>query len=185
MFAAAEMRFDAPLRVSEPATRRSTIRDVRHRSGASGELILLDVEHVIAQGGIDCLTERQTIVYREDGGRTAAIVPAAMPAGEIWAPAEVDLFRFSAATSNGHRIHYDRAYALEVEGYPALVVHGPFTAARLFGLVRRDGGAPARFSFRATAPIFLGQPVSLVAEAGTYRAVRADGGTAMSAKTIP
>ncbi len=185
MFAAAEMQFAGPLRVGKAATRRSTILDLRHRAGASGELILLDVEHVVAQGGMDCVTERQTIVYREDGGRTPPIAAAEMPDGERWNPTEADLFRFSAATFNGHRIHYDLDYALSVEGYPALVVHGPYTAAKLFGLASRTDGVPTQFSFRASAPIFLGQPVALVAEAGTYRAVRADGSTGMLAKTIP
>lgn len=185
MFAAAEMQFAAPLRVSEPATRRSTIMDVRHRAGTSGELILLDVEHVIMQAGAGCVTERQTIVYRQDGGRTPPILPGAMPDGEGWSPSEADLFRFSAATFNGHRIHYDLDYARSVEGYPALVVHGPYTAAKLFGLAARTDGKPTRFSFRASAPIFQGQPAVLVADAGTYRAVRADGVDGMVAKTIP
>lgn len=183
MFAAAEMTFDAALEPDVEAVRTSTIDDVRHRDGASGTLVLVDVSHRIVQHGRLCVTERQTIVYRDGGGATPAIVPGAPVAGEAWQPSPVDLFRFSAATFNGHRIHYDAAYAHDEEGYPGLVVHGPFTAARLFGLARRTQGAVTAFSFRAQAPIFLGQPVALVADGEGYRAIRADGMTAMHAKT--
>lgn len=183
MFASAEMHFDAPLRIGEPATRTSTIADIRHRSGGSGTLILVDVVHSIEQGAV-ALRETQTIVYREGGGTTPAIESTGDIAGDRWQPSPVDLFRFSAATFNGHRIHYDTAYARDEEGYPDLVVHGPFTAAKLCGLARRAEGELARFAFRAQAPIFLGQPVALVGDAGNYAALRADGSPAMSAKTI-
>ncbi|GAD51164.1 hypothetical protein NT2_24_00090, partial [Caenibius tardaugens NBRC 16725] len=72
MFATAEMHFAAPLRVGEPATRRAMIRDIRHRMGESGALLLIDVEYVITQAGVDCVMERQTIVYRGENGRTPA-----------------------------------------------------------------------------------------------------------------
>jgi 3-methylfumaryl-CoA hydratase len=97
----------------------------------------------------------------------------------------VDLFRFSAATYNSHRIHYDQAYARGEEGYPELVVHGPFTAAKLCGLAQRLAGKPlTSFSFRAQAPLFVNQPIRLRAgdEAGSVVAVRCDGEVAMSAQ---
>jgi 3-methylfumaryl-CoA hydratase len=96
----------------------------------------------------------------------------------------VDLFRYSAATYNGHRIHYDQGYARSEEGYPNLVVHGPFTAARLCDLAARTaGGALKAFSFRALAPLFVNQPVRLRHgdEPNSVVAVRCDGLTAMTA----
>ena len=188
MFAAAEMHFEGELRLGAPATRTSTIRDLRHRRGASGELVLIDVEHVLTQDGAARVTERQTLVYREAGERTAAVEPRDfdVPAGaERWQPGPVELFRFSAVTFNSHRIHYDLPYAVEAEGYPGLIVHGPFTAARLFGLAARTAGRPSAFSFRANAPLFAPQPILLTGDPveGNYRAIRCDGVVAMEAKT--
>ena len=131
MFASAEFRFGAPLVLGEAAELVSTIADLRRRSGRTGELVLVDVERRLSQGGAPRLTEVQTIVYREAGAATPPVPEAASGPGELWRPNPVDLFRFSAATYNSHRIHYDQAYARDVEGYPDLVVHGPFTAARL------------------------------------------------------
>src|SRR5262249_25672455 len=96
----------------------------------------------------------------------------------------VDLFRYSAATYNGHRIHYDQAYVRDEEGYPDLVVHGPFTAAKLCALATRLVGAPlASFSFRAMAPLFVNQPVRLRAgaEPNPVEAIRCDGQAAVTA----
>jgi len=185
MFASASLRFEAPLALGEAAELTSTIADIRRRSGRSGELILMDVAGELTQGGRLKLAETQTIAYRDAGPPTPPVPDTgAGGAGELWAPNTVDLFRYSAATYNGHRIHYDQAYARDEEGYPDLVVHGPFTAAKLFDLATRTAGAPlAAFSFRAMAPIFVGQPVRLRADAepDTVIAVRCDGAVAMSA----
>jgi 3-methylfumaryl-CoA hydratase len=185
MFASAEFRFASPIVLGAPAELASTVADLRRRSGKTGELVLVDVERRLSQGGALRLVETQTIVYREAGELTAPVedTGAAGP-GELWRPTPVDLFRYSAATYNGHRIHYDQAYARAEEGYPDLVVHGPFTAARLFDLAGRTAGAPLRrFGFRALAPVFVSQPIVLRAgEApGAVIAVRCDGVTAMSA----
>ena len=143
--------------------------------------LFVEVERELSQAGDVKVRERQTYVYREDGGPTALPDPESEPiAGDVWQPDEVNLFRFSAATFNGHRIHYDRTYAREVEGYPALIVHGPFTAAKLAQLSSRAGPL-GRFSFRAQAPLFLGQPIHLQSDAGGARAIRCDGKTAMVA----
>jgi 3-methylfumaryl-CoA hydratase len=185
MFASAEMRFGSPLALGQEAKRVSTVVDVSHKSGRSGDLILVEVEHSILQEGEKKVSERQTIVYRDAGDRIAPIEPSEVPpeAGDVqWQPRAVDLFRFSAVTFNSHRIHYDLPYTTGEEGYPALVVHGPFTAVKLFGRAR-ESGRPTTFSFRAVAPIFLGQPVILrTATDGSLRAVRADGADAMIAK---
>lgn len=185
MFAASDMAFNEPLLLDREAIRISTVQDVAHKSGRSGELILLTVDHRIMQTDVERVRETQTIVYRDTGAPTPAIAPAAFPAEAkdvVWTPSTVDLFRFSAVTFNSHRIHYDLPYATQEEGYPGLVIHGPFTAARLFGHARSGGRTPSRFSFRAVAPVFQGQSVLLREdESGRCRAIRCDGMDAMVA----
>ena len=161
MFAASAMEFSAPLTLGDRATMIARVADVSHKRGRSGDLVFVDVERTIEQNGVLCVRERQSFVYRDDGPAAAVPIPCGpLPEGERWQPDEVNLFRFSAATFNSHRIHYDLSYAREVEGYPALVIHGPFTATRLAQFAMRDGPL-ARFAFRAMAPLFLGQPVFL------------------------
>ena len=185
MFASAAFQFLAPLTLGEPAELTQTIADVRARSGRTGELVLVDVERRLSQAGALKLTETQTIVYREVGEATPPAPDiGAGGEGELWAPNTVDLFRYSAATFNSHRIHYDRSYAQDEEGYPDLVVQGPFTAARLCDLATRIAGAPlTAFSFRALAPLFVNQRVWLRPgeEPNTVVAVRCDGQTAVAA----
>jgi 3-methylfumaryl-CoA hydratase len=186
MFAAADIHFQSPLRLGRPAQLTSTIVGVKRRVGRTGELLFVEVERVLSQGGETPVRERQTLVYREASGATppaGAAVPLP-PGAEIWTPGPVDLFRFSAVTFNSHRIHYDARYATGEEGYPGLVVHGPFTAVRLCDLARRRSGAALRrFSFRAMAPLFVGDPVALAQGDGDLqvRAVRTDGEVAMQA----
>lgn len=185
MFASSALRFEAPLVLGEIAELGTTVADIRHRSGRTGDLVLMDVLREITQEGRLRITETQTIVYREAGAPTAAAADTgAGGEGELWTPTTIDLFRFSAGTYNGHRIHYDQSYARDEEGYPDLVVHGPFTAAKLFELATRAAGADLRgFGFRALAPLFVNQPVRLRAgdAPNTVVAVRCDGEIAMSA----
>ncbi|MES2986365.1 MAG: hypothetical protein V4808_00530 [Pseudomonadota bacterium] len=181
MFAAADIRFEAPLEIGEEAVLVSTVADLVHKSGRSGDLVFAEVDRVLSQLGQVRIRERQSYVYRDAGGETPLPIAAAeRPAGERWMPDAVSLFRFSAATFNSHRIHYDLAYAQSEEGYPALVVHGPFTAARLAGLAA-NGGKLRRFAFRAQSPLFLGQPIFLQRAANEVRALRCDGAVAMTA----
>ena len=183
MFAGATLRFDAPLVLDQDAQLTTTVADIRHRSGRSGELVFVEVDRVISQSGATCVTERQTIVYRAPSDPHPPIIPVDLPSVEgeaIWTPTSVDLFRFSAVTFNSHRIHYDLPYATGEEGYPGLVVHGPYTAARLFALAQR-GGRVAEFSFQAKAPLFSPQSVRLRSVAGGVEAVRCDGAVAMTA----
>jgi 3-methylfumaryl-CoA hydratase len=187
MFAAATMAFTEPLTLDAPAELTLTVADVRHRAGKTGDLVFVEVDRLITQHDRERLTERQTIVYRSAGGITQPVVPTDLPPhrdADVWTPGPVDLFRFSAATFNSHRIHYDLPYAKAEEGYPGLVVHGPLTAARLFAFARaRAGRAVRRFEFRAMAPLFAGQPIYLApgSEAGDVQAIRCDGAVAMSA----
>ena len=185
MFASATFVFAEPLALGLPAQFDQTIADVRQRSGRTGALVLVDVERRLSQAGALKLTETQTFVYREAGEATPPVADTgAGGAGELWCPNTVDLFRYSAATYNGHRIHYDQSYVREAEGYPDLVVHGPFTAAKLCDLAARTAGRPLRtFSFRALAPLFVNQPVRLRRgdEPNGVVAVRCDGQTAVTA----
>lgn len=191
MFAAAEMHFATPLALGREAVFTAVIADIKHRAGRSGDLVFVEVERAIDQDGVRCVRERQTIVYRDAGERTPPVEDRAVaPAtGQVaWRPDVVDLFRFSAATFNGHRIHYDASYARDEEFYPGLVVHGPFIAAKLFGYARgRAGRELRRFSFRAQAPVFVGPALRLApGEAdGIVEALRCDGAVAMSAAYRP
>jgi 3-methylfumaryl-CoA hydratase len=183
MFAASDITFGAPLLIGQKAEQTSRIVSVAPKSGRSGDLVFVEVERTIIQFDLMRISERQSYVYRGDGDPVALPDPAdPSPEGEVWFPEEVNLFRFSAATFNGHRIHYDRPYATDVEGYPSLVVHGPFTAARLTEFAARTGEL-ASFSFRAQSPLFLGQPIRLQRIGDDeVRAIRCDGATAMAAK---
>jgi 3-methylfumaryl-CoA hydratase len=161
MFAGARLTFRAPLLIGKLARRVGVVRSVSQKSGRSGTLAFVSVGYTVAQDARVCIEEEQNIVYLEPGApvpapRAGPLPP--LPAG-AWSrmidPDPVLLFRFSALTFNGHRIHYDRPYAIDVEGYPGLVVHGPLTAVLLMDLVRRNARQPVRgFSFRGQAPLF-------------------------------
>ncbi len=191
MFAGASIDLAEPLTVGEPATLTQRIADLRHKRGATGDLVFVDLQREIVQADTMRVGERQTLVYRAASpaiDATATKPPADRAAmtftgsAERWLPGPVDLFRFSAATFNAHRIHYDRAYATEIEGYPDLVVHGPFIAARLAALAARRGPL-ARFEFQARAPCFVDRPIRL-GETGPamWAAIRDDDVLSMTAK---
>lgn len=161
MFAGARVAFHRPLTLGEPATRHGVIRAVTEKSGKSGTLAFVTVGYRITQQGVTCIEEEQDIVYREPGAPVAAPQPRDLPplAAGSWArelqPDSRLLFRFSALTFNAHRIHYDRPYALNEEGYPGLVVHGPLIAVLLADLVHRHDARPlASFRFKGLAPLF-------------------------------
>ena len=137
------------------------------------------------------LSERQDIVYREAVSQAASASgnePAAKPTPERSASIEASatlLFRYSAATFNGHRIHYDRPYATEIENYPGLVVHGPLQATYLLRMARamRDGALPARFSFRGVAPLFDQQTFKVCGAAAELWIANARGQITMTARS--
>ncbi len=192
MFAGARIQVHQPLRVGLPAQREGCIRNVVMKSGKTGALAFVTVAYRFVQGGVLCLEEEQDIVYREAGAPVAAPVAAELPPlppGSWSRSLQPDtrlLFRFSALTFNAHRIHYDRPYAQEVEGYPGLVVHGPLTAVLLLQLVRQSTPRPVlAFSFRGVAPIFDGRPLHLRAlpdaQGVTLQALGPDGQPALLA----
>ena len=182
MVAAAEVRCEAPLLLGREATMLSSVASVTHRKGRTGDLVFVDVDRTISQDGDVRIRERQTYVYRDMGSPLPMPIPLdGAIDGELLEPGTVNLFRFSAATFNSHRIHYDLPYAQEEEGYPALVVHGPFIAAKLAAFAGGEGEL-TRFSFRAQSPLFLGQPIRFQRGDGEVRAVRCDGATAMTAE---
>ncbi|CAM5184581.1 protein dehydratase [Bosea thiooxidans] len=159
MWAGGALTFHADLRVGDATRRISRIEDVVLKQGRSGTLCFVTVSHRLEANGALVLEERQDIVYRDATmpGSAAPTTPAREAgthrrAKEAGAPM---LFRYSALTFNGHRVHYDRPYASEVEGYPGLVVHGPLQAAWLCNYAAEIRGAPPkRFSFRGLSPLF-------------------------------
>lgn len=160
MWAGGRFEFLRPLRVGDTLTRVSRIIDVKDKQGRSGPLVFVVVRHEVS--GVDglAMVEEQDLVYR-DRTRPGDLAPdpQAAPGASAWertiVPDDVLLFRYSALTFNGHRIHYDRRYACD-EGYPGLVVHGPLIATLLLDLLRRNQPreSVARFAFRAVSPLF-------------------------------
>jgi 3-methylfumaryl-CoA hydratase len=161
MWAGSRIEFLRPIRVGEAMTRTSSIAGVTLKEGRSGPLLFVKVRHEIATAGETAVVEEQDLVYRDRPGPCEpARTPSPAPADAQWTreivPDDVLLFRYSALTFNGHRIHYDRRYATEIEGYPGLVVHGPLLATLLLDLLRRHrpDARVTRFAFRAVMPLF-------------------------------
>jgi 3-methylfumaryl-CoA hydratase len=148
------------LPVGGPARRTSRILSVEAKSGRSGDLVFVTVRHEIASGQGPALEEEHDIVYRAAPAPGApAPKPEPAPTGAAWRreirPDPVLLFRYSALTFNGHRIHYDHPYVTKVEGYPGLIVHGPLIATLLLDLLAREAkGRLRHFAFRAKSPLF-------------------------------
>ena len=168
MWAGGRLEFIQPLRIGDAVKRTSRIVDISARQGRSGALVFVRVRHEIANGQGVALTEEHDIVYRDPPEPGAPAEPAKpAPTGEHFArtitPDPVLLFRYSALTFNGHRIHYDRRYVTEVEGYPGLVVHGPLIATLLVDLLRRErpDASLAAFEFRAVSPLFDTAPFTV------------------------
>ncbi len=161
MWAGGRLRFIDPLRVGDDVARTSRIADIQVKEGRSGSLVFVTVNHAIANARGVALTEEHDIVYRDlpPAGVTPARTKPA-PTDETFVreivPDPVLLFRYSALTFNAHRIHYDRSYVTEVEGYPGLIVHGPLIATLLLDLLRRQhpDANVQRFDFKAVTPVF-------------------------------
>jgi 3-methylfumaryl-CoA hydratase len=170
MWAGGQFEFRAPIRIGDTVERTSTIADVQTKQGRTGPLAFVTVRHEFrCNGRTDAaLIEHHDIVYRE-AKRPDDIEPppVSAPTGAAWqreiVPDDVLLFRYSALTFNGHRIHYDRRYVTQVEGYPGLIVHGPMIATMLLALLREHlpGARVGSFRFRAVRPTFDLHPFRL------------------------
>ena len=195
MYAGGKLRWFAPLRIGATATRTSEVTRVDEKAGRSGPLVFVTVRHTISSGEDTCIEETQNLVYRgapEPGAATPE--PKAVPAKAQWSrvvrPDPVMLFRYSAITFNGHRIHYDAPYVREVEGYPDLIVHGPLMATLLLETLRHEGrmACPDTFTFRALRPMFANTPIRAeghTTETGAELWIRGpDGGLAMHAESL-
>ncbi|QYK43391.1 MAG: acyl dehydratase [Paracoccaceae bacterium] len=168
MWAGGRLAFHAPLWPGRPAVRRTVCEGIERKDGRSGPLAFVALRHEVTQDGQAVLTEWQELVYRADPTPTqpAAAPPQATGEPEVRRNVTFDavtLFRYSALTLNGHRIHYDAAYSTQTEGYRGVVVHGPLLAQHLMLLAVERMGRLARFAFRATAPLILGETASLCA----------------------
>lgn len=207
MFAGGRYWFHRPLKVGETVARHSSIVDVTRKDGRSGPLVFVLVRHEISGADGVAVVEEHDIVYRSgqapglpapsDAERGTRNVDHGTPIRQTptdaaWrldvTPTDVLLFRYSALTFNGHRIHYDRRYATEGEGYPGLVVHGPLIATLLLELLRTNlpDAVVAAFSCRAGRPIFDVAPFSVYGRQDTSTSVRlwaadAEGAPAMHA----
>ncbi len=158
MWAGSRLEFLKPLRVGSRVRRVSRIADVVPKHGRSGSLVFVTVRHEVSDETGLVLSDEHDIVYRGEGGGSSPITPA--PTGATWRreihPDPLLLFRYSAVTFNGHRIHYDHPYVTRVEGYPGLVVHGPLVATLLVDLLRRNRPDTTlrTYTFRALRPLF-------------------------------
>ena len=168
MWAGGRLTFHAPLRAGSEAARTSTIANIEDKTGRSGRLVFVTVQHRYESGEALCIEEEHDIVYRDAPQPGAsAPKPVAAPQGETWSrtltASALMLFRYSALTFNGHRIHYDFPYVTQEEGYPGLVVHGPLIATLLLDLVHRErpDATIATFAFRAVRPTFAGNAFTL------------------------
>jgi len=195
MWAGGRFEFRLPLAIGDEVVKVSTIEKVEPKAGRSGALVFVTVRHELARAGAaaPALVEWHDIVYREaarpgDAAAPPQPAPPHAPWQRIWHPDEVLLFRYSALTFNGHRIHYDRRYVTEVEGYPGLVVHGPLIATLLLELLheQQPDARLARFEFKALRPCFDNRPLLACGQPDGERvalwARDADGALAMQAK---
>lgn len=189
MWAGSTLRLEDRLRVGDEVERRSRIADVMVKEGRSGLLCFVAVDHEIFTSRGLAVAERHDIVYRALGPQAVPAAAVPMPLGPVPMEAEwhrdmlagpVTLFRYSALTFNGHRIHYDRPYVREEEFYPGLIVHGPLQATLLLDLATSVLGLPPKdFAFRGLGPLFDFMPFRLCArtvEAGVSLWIEAGGG---------
>ena len=174
------------LAVNVEVSRTSTIADIRFKEGSTGELCLISIVHEISDKQGLAIRERQDLVYRGAPASPPAAVGPVKPSTAQWSvdATPLLLFRFSALTFNGHRIHYDLAHAAE-EGYPGLLVHGPMQAALMLNLASAQRGhVPRRFEYRCLAQLFGGAAFGVSYDASTARVIRCDGVTTAEGHVI-
>lgn len=196
MWAGGRVAFEHPLHIGQPVDKHSRILDVTHKVGRSGDLVFVTVEHEVFSGGQRCVREEQDLVYKGGGGHPPVLQPTPEPppgtplhegADRVWTPDAVQLFRYSALTFNGHRIHYDADYCREHEGYPAAVIHGPLSATVLAAHAETCLGRPLQhIHYRGERPAWLGLSLALhhsvSADGMAVWTTRPDGSVAMTAQ---
>ena len=170
MFAGRRITFHADLRVGDEVRRESTIKDITRKQGRSGEMVFVTVKtEMLSPRGL-AVSEEQDIVYRgEPDPNAPPPPPQPAPGKAVWSrvvtPDPVMVFRYSALTFNGHRIHYDLPYATQVEGYPSLVMNGGLTTLMVFELARANAATPLKFiNTRNVRPMFVNRPITICGE---------------------
>jgi 3-methylfumaryl-CoA hydratase len=195
MFAGERVRHQGAVRIGESVRRETRLADISVKHGGTGTLVFATVQSRIeGPHGLAVEEERRT-VFREEvkaGERNQAPRRDPAPTDVAWrrvvTPDPVVLFRYSALTFNSHRIHYDRAWAMDVEGYPGLVVHGPLTTTLLIDFARdsNPGRRITAYTTQARAPLFDPAPFELrgrpTAKGCELWAVTPEGTIAMSAE---
>jgi 3-methylfumaryl-CoA hydratase len=194
MWAGGRLSFPSPLRIGSVARKESSILNVTHKTGRAGDLVFVTVLHEFKSAqGEPLVREEHDIVYKAASppGKPSAVPPPARPAQftRIWAPTTTTLFRYSALTFNGHRIHYDTDYCRTVEGYAGLVIHGPLIATMLANYAEEVSGCRlAAFDYRALAPALLGETITLHATVQDHRvtlhATQASGAPCLHAEAV-
>lgn len=189
MWAGGRLQFRQPLRAGVRAEKRSFLESANRKTGRTGPLGFVVLRHEIRQDGEMCLTEWQDLVYREDPDPAAPQpVPPRAPVDETDRRgvtfSSTLLFRYSALTFNGHRIHYDLDYARDVEGYDGLVVHGPLLAQQLMLMAEELTGPLAEFSFRASSPLMHHEEATLCRKGETLWVRGSDGRQCIQAHAV-
>jgi len=166
MFAGKRTTFHTELRVGDDVRRRSVIKSVTPKQGRSGHMVFVTVVTEISSPRALAITDEQDIVYRGEADRNASVAaPQAAPESAVWnqvvTPDAVMLFRYSALTFNGHRIHYDFPYVTQTEGYPALLMNGGLATLLLYELARAHGKSIAHIASRNVRPLFVDRPISV------------------------
>lgn len=184
MWAGGRLAFFEPLRLDEQAEKKSQVISVEHKSGRSGDLVFVTVEHEVWQGGVRALREEHDIVYKNPSILPNQKTPqtpssaAPQPAPGQWQrhaqPNSTLLFRYSALTFNGHRIHYDQDYCRQVEGYDDLVIHGPLNATLLAALAQDVGREQGHKQLRSFA--YRGLQAATLGTGLHYHASAKEGG---------
>lgn len=190
MWAGGRLQFNTLLRAGIEAEKRSVLEDQRRKEGRSGPLGFVTLRHEIWQEGHLCLSEWHDLLYREDPDPGAARpIPPKARQDEAEARSvsfsSTLLFRYSALTFNGHRIHYDLDYARDIEGYDGLVVHGPLLAQHLMLMAEDLMGPLAEFSFRATSPLMHFETAELCCRGQDLWVRAPDGRQSMQARAVP
>lgn len=193
MWAGGRLAFHAPVALGSRVRKRSRVVSIEHKRGRSGDLVFVTVRHEVLDGDRVAITEDHDIVYKSPAP-PGAVPPAAAPMpvpthSEPFEATSTMLFRYSALTFNGHRIHYDQDYCRHVEGYANLVVHGPLQATLLAGLATRLGPRPLRhFRYRGLRPSLLGTPLTVHAapnaDGWTLWTAQPDGSVSMRAEAV-